>query len=113
MVSTRPCIPKSALLDVIDLRIWLLEACVATVAWAAWQRPQGWSSDAVEVRESRVHGKGVFAVRDIREGEKLGGYPGLVRTAEEVRAAPRVACETLRTLCWCSRSHKLLSNARV
>eukprot|EP00892_Ulva_mutabilis_P003815 jgi/Ulvmu1/1805/UM119_0023.1 len=47
-------------------------------------RPVGWSSPAVEVRESPVSGKGVFAVASIEAETVIGRYPGLLRTAQEI-----------------------------
>jgi SET domain-containing protein len=39
--------------------------------------------DAVEVRQSDVHGKGVFALRDLRAGHVIGHYTGRYYAPDE------------------------------
>ena len=77
----------NSLAQQLDFRLWALEAALAAAGWAYLKRPRGWSSGAVVVRQSPIHGKGVFASRDISAGEVLGCYPGLVRPPEAVRSA--------------------------
>lgn len=48
------------------------------------KRPVGWSSPAVEVKDSTVSGRGVFAVHSIAAETVIGRYPGRLRTATEV-----------------------------
>ena len=60
---------------------------LAYVAWLVVQRPRGWSSPAVEVRDSSIHGKGVFAKKHIPNETIIGSYPGRVRTSQGVRPA--------------------------
>jgi hypothetical protein len=75
----------SAIATNVDLRIWGIEIAVLTAGLLVWsQRPRGWSSSAVEVEESPVHGRGLFAVRHICAGETIGAYPGLVRNSAQV-----------------------------
>lgn len=50
----------------------------------ASQRPVGWSIAAVQVRNSPVSGKGVFAVEEIAAETVIGRYPGVLRSAAEV-----------------------------
>lgn len=50
----------------------------------ASQRPVGWSIAAVQVRDSPVSGKGVFAVEEIAAETVIGRYPGVLRSAAEV-----------------------------
>jgi hypothetical protein len=69
----------------IDVRIWGVEIAVMAAGLFIWSwRPRGWSSSAVEVGESPVHGRGLFAIRDIAAGEIIGAYPGLVRNRAQV-----------------------------
>ncbi|KAK9829856.1 hypothetical protein WJX72_008280 [[Myrmecia] bisecta] len=50
-------------------------------------RPRGWSNpDFLEVRESAVHAKGVFAKQHIPAGKLLGSYPGHPRTPQAMIA---------------------------
>lgn len=36
--------------------------------------------DRIEVRESRIHGKGIFALRRLREGQRVGRFEGETTT---------------------------------
>jgi hypothetical protein len=56
---------------------------VAAYLAAAWpSRPRGWSrTDLIEVRDSSVQGKGIFAKENIPENTILGAYPGRPRSA--------------------------------
>ena len=45
---------------------------------------QPWVSEALEVRESGMEGKGVYSVRDIKEGEVIGVFGGIVIHEEEI-----------------------------
>jgi hypothetical protein len=36
--------------------------------------------DRIEVRESRIHGKGIFALRRLREGQRIGRFEGETTT---------------------------------
>ena len=59
------------------------------MGWLWLERPRGSSNtEVVEVRESLVHGKGVFATRDVDQGTVLGTYPGHIRTPKQVGAVP-------------------------
>ena len=42
---------------------------------------------AVEVRRSEIHGQGVFALRDLRAGEKIGHYTGRRYAPDETHEA--------------------------
>ncbi|WP_297800656.1 SET domain-containing protein-lysine N-methyltransferase [Arenimonas sp. GDDSR-1] len=44
-------------------------------------------SSKIEVRRSKIHGSGVFAAKNIKKGEFIIEYKGLLRTHEEVDAA--------------------------
>ena len=44
-------------------------------------------SSKIEVRRSKIHGSGVFAAKDIKKGEFIIEYKGLLRSHEEVDAA--------------------------
>lgn len=74
-----------------ELAVFGLAAC-AIVLWQC--RPRGWSdSGLVAVKDSSIHGKGLFAVCLIPEGSVIGEYPGLLRNSaqvmEKVQLAPR------------------------
>ncbi|KAK3235786.1 hypothetical protein CYMTET_54050 [Cymbomonas tetramitiformis] len=66
-----------------------------------WQdRPRGSAaSDLIEVRESAIHGKGVFARQNICEGAFLGYYPGRLRTPEAM-AEKIIAAPNSKGYCW-------------
>lgn len=44
-------------------------------------------SSKIEVRRSKIHGSGVFAAKNIKKGEFIIEYKGLLRSHEEVDAA--------------------------
>jgi SET domain-containing protein len=44
-------------------------------------------SSKFEVRRSKIHGSGVFAAKNIKKGEFIIGYKGLLRSHQEVDAA--------------------------
>lgn len=44
-------------------------------------------SSKFEVRRSKIHGSGVFAAKNIKKGEFIIEYKGLLRSHEEVDAA--------------------------
>jgi SET domain-containing protein len=48
-----------------------------------------WVSDAVEVKQSGMEGKGVYAVRDIKENEVVGVFGGIVIPEEEIESLAR------------------------
>lgn len=52
------------------------------------QRPVGWSIPTVQVRESPVSGRGVFAAEEIDAETVIGRYPGVLRSAAEVILIP-------------------------
>ena len=67
----------------------MAEVAVAAAAAALLSsfvdRPVGWSDQAlVEVKESPIHGRGVFARAVIPAGTTLGEYPGRVRSGPEM-----------------------------
>lgn len=48
-------------------------------------RPVGWvNTNLVRVGPSNVHGMGLFAVREIAKGTRIGRYPGRLRTEAEM-----------------------------
>jgi SET domain-containing protein len=46
--------------------------------------PKGKKEKKIEARRSPIHGRGVFAIRPIRKGERIIQYKGKLRTHEEV-----------------------------
>jgi hypothetical protein len=68
------------------LPLQLAITAVAAYAAAAWPtRPRGWSrTDLIEVRDSSVQGKGIFAKENIPENTILGAYPGRPRSSSEM-----------------------------
>jgi hypothetical protein len=69
--------------------LYTLETLVlgaAAYAAAVWpDRPRGWCfKELVEVRDSPIAGKGVFATVHIQAGTVLGAYPGRPRTPQEM-----------------------------
>ena len=44
-----------------------------------------WKSDLVESRTSPVHGRGVFALKDLKKGTFLHSYQGIIRTFAEFK----------------------------
>ncbi len=52
-----------------------------------------WVSEAVEVRQSGMEGKGVYAVRDIKEGDVIGVFGGIVVPEDEISTLTRVVPE--------------------
>ncbi|GLI66475.1 hypothetical protein VaNZ11_010318 [Volvox africanus] len=88
----------------VQLAAWeLLAATLAAVALAAYEsRPRGWSRrDLLEVRQSNIAGRGVFARAPIAAGTVLGAYPGRLRSALDMVAkcqeAPLAASYAFRT----------------
>jgi SET domain-containing protein len=45
-----------------------------------------WKSDSVESRTSPIHGRGVFAMKDLKKGTFLQAYQGITRTFPEFKA---------------------------
>lgn len=80
----------------------LVAATVAAYAAASWtDRPRGWArEDLIEVKDSPVEGKGVFAKTDIPEGIAVGSFPGRPRTPQQMAAkcitAPRAGLYCFR-----------------
>ena len=74
------------------LPLQLAITSIAAYLAAAWPfRPRGWSrTDLIEVRDSQVQGKGIFAKENIPENTTLGAYPGRPCTAAEMLTK----CET-------------------
>lgn len=73
-----------------DPRTIILQSFISSVGAyvaAVWPtRPRGWArKDLLQVEQSPVAGKGVFAVAPIPSGTVLGGYPGRLRTIEQMR----------------------------
>jgi uncharacterized protein len=56
-------------------------------------RIKPWVSDAVEVRKSGMEGQGVYAVRDVKEGEVIGVFGGIVIPEEEMETLARTVPE--------------------
>ncbi len=55
-----------------------------------------WVSDAVEVKQSGMEGKGVYALRDIKENEVVGVFGGIVVPEDEIETLTRtVAADKL------------------
>ena len=52
-----------------------------------------WVSDAVEVKKSGMEGKGVYAVRGIKENEVIGVFGGIVIPEEELEALSKTVPE--------------------
>ncbi|GLC36689.1 hypothetical protein PLESTB_000130700 [Pleodorina starrii] len=99
-----PGLGPGGLTQQLQLAAWeLLAAAVAAAAMAAYQsRPYGWSRrDLLEVRQSNIAGRGVFARAPIPAGTVLGSYPGRLRSAAEMVAkcevAPLAASYAFRT----------------
>jgi hypothetical protein len=88
--------PESWVLETLSkipiLPLQLAIASVAAYLAAAWPlRPRGWSrTDLIEVRDSQVQGKGIFARENIPENTILGAYPGRPRTSAEML----IKCQT-------------------
>jgi len=62
-------------------------AAVLAGGAAIWtRRPLGSSCETIEVRESSIHGRGVFATASIPAGARLGVYPGVPRSPQEMVA---------------------------
>ncbi|KAG7667764.1 hypothetical protein NADE_002598 [Nannochloris sp. 'desiccata'] len=82
--------PESWVLETLSnipiLPLQLTITAVAAYLAAAWPlRPRGWSrTDLIEVRDSQVQGKGIFATENIPENTILGAYPGRPRTSAEM-----------------------------
>eukprot|EP00891_Asterochloris_glomerata_P000570 jgi/Astpho2/570/Aster-04425 len=71
------------------LQIFLMKVAASAVISAlvvAWHdRPRGWcSKDLVQVKDSYVAGKGVFACKDIPKGTRIGAYPGRPRSVPQI-----------------------------
>lgn len=47
--------------------------------------PKSWFLDCLEIRDSNIHGKGVFTIKSIKEGQIAVKWGGKVVTAEEFR----------------------------
>lgn len=56
-------------------------------------RIKPWVSDAVEVKKSGMEGKGVYAVRDIKENEVIGVFGGIVIPEDEMESLTRTVPE--------------------
>jgi len=82
--------PESWVLETLsNIPIVPLQLAITSVAAylaAAWPlRPRGWSrTDILEIRDSQVQGKGIFATENIPENTILGAYPGRPRTSSEM-----------------------------
>ncbi|GIL57819.1 hypothetical protein Vafri_13057 [Volvox africanus] len=102
--SESPWQPPGGLGEQVQLAAWeLLAAALAAAALAAYEsRPRGWSrGDLLEVRQSNIAGRGVFARAPIATGTVLGAYPGRLRSAADMVAkcqeAPLTASYAFRT----------------
>jgi len=54
-----------------------------------------WQSESIEIRNSAIHGQGIFSNRSINEGEIIMKWEGELFTAEEIRqgkAKPNSIC---------------------
>ncbi|GIL78343.1 hypothetical protein Vretifemale_7709 [Volvox reticuliferus] len=96
--------PPASFGEQVQFAAWeLLAATLAAAALAAYEsRPRGWSRrDLLEVRQSNIAGRGVFARTLIPAGTVLGAYPGRLRSAAEMVAkcqeAPLAASYAFRT----------------
>ena len=48
-------------------------------------------SEAVEVKKSGMEGKGVYSVRDIKKGDVVGVFGGIVMPEEDIETLKRMS----------------------
>ncbi len=57
------------------------------------------NTDLIEIRDSGVHGKGVFAARDIKKGEKVIEYVGELISKDEAEERCDKQLERSKNVC--------------